>query len=205
MWTDRRSDLQDHKSITSTMQSFSLGENDVEARLRTMGSFVRTASGSVDITDPSFSDKLKFSGFMSPQISGANSLIGDKSSEGIPLYYFKYDNKRTTGNAPSAPESSATFDALGSVSLSMPQKDPFKSFTLASSVPTPKLISSSIGISNNPPQLHRVVHELEDRELDQTMGVSSSRKGVIGDDSSHPTEISGLPSFAGTQVIPDSG
>lgn len=206
MWTDRRSDLQDHKSIISTMQSFSLGENDVEAKLRTMGSFVRTSSGSVDITDPSFSDKLKFSGFMSPQISGANSLIGDKSSEGIPLYYFKYDNKRTSGNAPSAPESSATFDALGSVSLSMPHKDPYnKSFTLASSVPTPKLISSSIGISNNPPQLHRVVHELEDRELDQTMGASSSRTGVIRDDSSHPTEVSGLPSFAGTQVIPDSG
>ncbi|GJY15876.1 armadillo-like helical domain-containing protein [Tanacetum coccineum] len=189
----------DHKSITSTMQSFSLGDNDVEARLRTMGSFVRTAYGSVDIMDPSFSDKLKFSGFMSPQISGANSLIGDKSSKGIPLYYFKYD-KRTSGNAPSAPESSATLDALGSVSLSMPQKDPFnKSFTLASSVPTPKLISSSIGISNNPPQLHKVVHESEDRELDQTMGLSSSLKGVIGDDSSHPTKTSGLPSFVGAQ------
>ncbi|GKA17430.1 armadillo-like helical domain-containing protein [Tanacetum coccineum] len=181
------------------MQSFSLGDNDVEARLRTMGSFVRTAYGSVDIMDPSFSDKLKFSGFMSPQISGANSLIGDKSSKGIPLYYFKYD-KRTSGNAPSAPESSATLDALGSVSLSMPQKDPFnKSFTLASSVPTPKLISSSIGISNNPPQLHKVVHESEDRELDQTMGLSSSLKGVIGDDSSHPTKTSGLPSFVGAQ------
>ncbi|GKC33250.1 armadillo-like helical domain-containing protein [Tanacetum coccineum] len=80
--TDRRSDLQVHKVyFTSTMQSFSLGDNDVEARLRTMGSFVHTAYGSVDITDPSFSDKLKFFGFMSPQISGANSLIGDKSSK----------------------------------------------------------------------------------------------------------------------------
>nr|GEV66764.1 phosphoinositide 3-kinase regulatory subunit 4 [Tanacetum cinerariifolium] len=173
----------DHKSITSTMQSFSLGENNVEARLRTMGSFVHTASGSVDIMDPSFSDKLKFSGFMSPQISGANSLIGDKSSEGIPLYYFKY-GKRTSGNAPSAPESSATFDAL---------------------VSTPKLTSSSRGISNNPPQLHRVIHESEERELDQTIGVSSSLKGAIGDDSSHPTKTSGLPSFAGAQVIPDFG
>nr|GEY99694.1 armadillo-like helical [Tanacetum cinerariifolium] len=47
---------QDHKSITSTMQSFSLGENNVEARLRTIGSF--------DSIDPSFLDKLKFSGFM---------------------------------------------------------------------------------------------------------------------------------------------
>lgn len=195
MWnTDRRPDLQDHKPVTSTMQSFGLGENDVEAKLRAMGSFARTASGSVDILDPLFSDKLKFSGFMSPQISGANSLIGDKSSEGIPLYYFKYDNKKAVGNVPSAPESSSTLDTLGSGSVN-------KTFTLASSVP---------------PQFHRVVHELEDRELDQTVhvsnkfqefGVSSSLKGssVVVDDNSPPTEVSGLPSFAGTPVIPDSG
>nr|GEU61390.1 hypothetical protein [Tanacetum cinerariifolium] len=137
------------------MQSFSLGENDVEARLRTMGSFVRTASGSVDITDPSFLDKLKFYGFMSPQISGANSLIGYKSSK-------------------------------------------------ASLVPTPKLISSSRGISNNPLQLHSAIHKSEDKELDQTKEVSSFLKGVIGDDNSHPTETSGLPYFVGPQVIPDS-
>ncbi|KAI3754228.1 hypothetical protein L1987_54007 [Smallanthus sonchifolius] len=120
MWPDR-------KPVTGTIhQSFSLGE---------IGSFARTASGSVDILDPLFSDKLKFSGFMSPQISGANSLIFDKSSDGIPLYYFKYDNKKSPpGNAPSAPESlSSTTD----------------------------------------PQFHRVVHELEDREPDQTIHVSN--------------------------------
>ncbi|GKB55226.1 retrovirus-related pol polyprotein from transposon TNT 1-94, partial [Tanacetum coccineum] len=37
------------------------------------------------------------------------------------------------------------------------------------------------------------------------MGVSSYLKGVIGDDSSHTTETSGLPYFARAQVIPDSG
>ncbi|MFS7916753.1 putative protein kinase CMGC-Pl-Tthe family transcription factor WD40-like family [Helianthus anomalus] len=120
MWPDRR-------PVTGAIhQSFTLGE---------IGSFARTASGSVDILDPLFSDKLKFSGFMSPQISGASSLIGDKSSDGIPLYYFKYDNKKSPpGSAPSAPES----------------------------------LSSSTD-----PQLHRVVHELEDREPDQTVHVSN--------------------------------
>ncbi|XP_024959351.1 serine/threonine-protein kinase VPS15-like isoform X1 [Cynara cardunculus var. scolymus] len=216
MWSDRRPGLQDHKSVSSTMQSLSLGENDVEAKLRSIGSFAHSASGTVDILDPLFSDKLKFSGFMSPQISGATSLVGDKSSEGIPLYYFKYDNKRAVGKAPSAPESSLTLDALGSGSLSIPQKDRVnKSFTLASSVPTPKLVSSSIGIANSSPQLHRVVHELEDRESDQTShlsnklqdtGVCSSLKGSsIVDDNSSPTEIAGLPSFARTPLVPDSG
>nr|XP_043627888.1 serine/threonine-protein kinase VPS15 [Erigeron canadensis] len=170
MWTDR-------KPVGTTLQSFSLGE---------MGSFARTASGSVDILDPLFSDKLKFSGFMSPQISGASSLVGEKSSEGIPLYYFKYDNKRASGNASFAPESSLTLEAFGSSSLSTNQKDPV----------------------NSPPQLHRVVHESEDRELDQTVHVSNKFQelGVsssINDNS--PTEISGLPSFGGTPVIPDSG
>ncbi|KAK9071984.1 hypothetical protein SSX86_008415 [Deinandra increscens subsp. villosa] len=120
MWSDR-------KPVTGSVhQSFSLGE---------IGSFARNASGSVDILDPLFSDKLKFSGFMSPQISGGSSLIGDRSSDGIPLYYFKYDNKKSSpGNAPSAPE------------------------TLS---------------STTDPQFHRVVHELEDREPDQTVHVSN--------------------------------
>ncbi|XP_071741691.1 serine/threonine-protein kinase VPS15 isoform X2 [Rutidosis leptorrhynchoides] len=158
MWTDRK------PVNSSTMQSF---------------------SGSVDILDPLFSDKLKFSGFMSPQISGANSLVGEKSSEGIPLYYFKYDNKKAS-SAP--PESSLQLDAFGSSSLSMTtQKDPV----------------------NSPPQLHRVVHESEDREPDQTTRISTNFQelGISNslNDNSSPTDTSVLPSFGGTHVIPDSG
>ncbi|CAH1429629.1 unnamed protein product [Lactuca virosa] len=192
MWSDRRPDFQDHKHVSNSIQSFGLGE------IPGLPSFSRTGSGTVDILDPLFSDKLKFSGFMSPQISGANSLVGEKSSDGIPLYYFKYDNKRSPGSASSsAPESSSQLDGLDSI-------------------PSPSLVSSSIGITNSTPQFHRVVHELEDRESDQTvhlsnkfqdMGVSTTLKGstpVIENDTS-PTEIPNLPSFSRTPGIPDSG
>ncbi|KAJ9538867.1 hypothetical protein OSB04_031600 [Centaurea solstitialis] len=213
MWSDKQHDLLGHPPV-SGIQPFGLIENDTEAKLRSAGSFARNASGTVDIHDPLFSDKMKFSGFMSPQLSVVNSLIGDKSSEGIPLYYFKYDNKRTTGNASSGSNSSLPLDPLGSASLSMPWMDPInKSFTLTSSVPSPRLVSSSISIGNSSPQLHRVVHEFEDRESDKTayitnkfndMGVSNSSKGssIAGADSSPPSEVSGLPSFSRT---PDSG
>ncbi|KAI3714696.1 hypothetical protein L6452_21655 [Arctium lappa] len=216
MWSDRQHDLLGHPPASS-MQPFGLIENDTEAKLRSVGSITRNASGTVDIHDPLFSDKMKFSGFMSPQLSVVNSLIGDKSSEGIPLYYFKYDNKRATGNASTASNSSLPLDPLSSASLSMPWMDPVnKSFTLASSVPSPRLVSSSISIGNSSPQLHRVVHELEDRESDKTaylsnkfhdMGVSNSLKGssIAGADSSPPTEVAGLPSYSRTPATPDSG
>ncbi|XP_024979475.1 serine/threonine-protein kinase VPS15-like isoform X2 [Cynara cardunculus var. scolymus] len=215
MWSDRQHDLLGHPPVSS-IQPFGLIENDTEAKLRSASSFARNASGTVDIHDPLFSDKMKFSGFMSPQLSVVNSLIGDKSSEGIPLYYFKYD-KRATGNASTASNSSLPIDPLGSASLSMPWMDPVnKSFTLSSSVPSPGLVSSSISIGNSSPQLHRVVHELEDRESDKTaylsnkfndMGVSNSSKGssIGGADSSPPTEVAGLPSFSRTPTTPDSG
>ncbi|KAK9073744.1 hypothetical protein SSX86_006338 [Deinandra increscens subsp. villosa] len=161
MWPDR-----DRKPVTSTIQqSFSLGE---------IASFARTASGSVDILDPVFSDKLKFSGFMSPQISGANSLIGDKSSDGIPLYYFKYDNKKTPpGNAPPALESSS---------------------------------------STTDPHLHRVVHEPEEREPDQTVQVSNKFQEVhISNKFQETGSLKGMPvavddnSNSNSLVIPSSG
>ncbi|KAL4563875.1 hypothetical protein LXL04_027923 [Taraxacum kok-saghyz] len=202
MWSDRRPDYQDHKHVANSIQSFGLGE------LPGLPSFSRTASGTVDILDPLFSDKLKFSGFMSPQISVTNSLVGEKSSDGIPLYYFKYDNKRSSGSiaSSSALESSSQLDHGLDSSLDS----------------SPTLVSSSIGISNSTPQFHRVVHELEDRESDQTihisnkfqdMGVSlslslsSTLKGtnhpVIETDTS-PPEIPNPPSSF-SRGIPDSG
>ncbi|KAD4180234.1 hypothetical protein E3N88_28825 [Mikania micrantha] len=157
MWPDR-------KPVMGTIhQSFSLGE---------IGSFARSASGSVDILDPLFSDKLKFSGFMSPQMSGANSLIGDKSSDGIPLYYFKYDNKKSPpGNTRSAPES-----------FSSPAD----------------------------PQLHRVVHELEDREPDQTVHVSHKFQELhVSNKFQETGPLKGISVMvddnSNSPVIPDSG
>ncbi|KAJ0091359.1 hypothetical protein Patl1_13370 [Pistacia atlantica] len=159
-------------------------------------------------------DKAKLRSFMSQQVSGANSLLCDKSSEGIPLYSFTMDKRAVF---PAASDSSLHVNSLGISSSSMPWMDPLnKSFSLASSVPVPKLVSGSFSISNGSKQFYRVVHEPEGRENDQTtyvnskfqeMGISSTIKGssISGEDASSPSDLMGLPSFAQTSSISDSG
>lgn len=171
-----------------SMQMLDLSENHGEAKLKPMGSFMPN--------EPLCAEKLQFSGFMSPQMSVANSISCDKSSEGIPLYYFKYDNNRTAG-IPSASDMSLPLNSLGLDSSSMPWMDPVnKSFSLASSVPAPKLVSGSISIGNSSPQLHRVVHEVEERETDQVPFINSTMKGSsIKSEDTSLTEPTGLPSF----------
>ena len=95
--------------------------------------------------------------------------------------------------------------------------DPFnKSFSLASSVPAPKLVSGSFSISNGSKQFYRVVHELEGRENDQSayvnskfqeIGTSGSMTGssTTLEDASARANLTGLPSFARTSSTPDSG
>lgn len=215
-WSDRQHDVQGHKSVgKAAMPPLGMSEDDGESKLRTIGSFTHNASSTIDIRDPLYAEKLKFSGFMSPQMSGVNSLVSDKTSDGIPLYHLKYDKKKIAGSSATASDSSLPLDSFGSVST--PWMDPVgKSFTLASSMPVPKIVAGAISMSNGSPQLHRVVHEVEDRESDQAaylsskfqdIGVSASSKGssTAGDDSSPPNEIAGLPSFGRTSAIPDSG
>ncbi|KAJ0031465.1 hypothetical protein Pint_13294 [Pistacia integerrima] len=189
-------------------------DDDDKAKLRSMGNFVYHASSMVDIRDPLCSEKFQFPGFMSQQASGANSLLCDKSSEGIPLYSFTMDKRAVF---PAASDSSLHVNSLGISSSSMPWMDPLnKSFSLASSVPVPKLVSGSFSISNGSKQFYRVVHEPEGRENDQTtyvnskfqeMGISSTIKGssISGEDASSPSDLMGLPSFAQTSSISDSG
>lgn len=190
--------------------------NNSEARWRAVGSFMRNDSSTVDISDPLCSDKLQFSGFMTPQIGGVNSFICDKSSEGIPLYSFSMD-KRAAGVPPAASDSSLQLNSLGTGSPSLTWMDPVsKSFNLANSFPAPKLVSGSFSFSNGSKQFYRVVHEPESRENDQTayvnskfqdMGISGTSKGssITVEDSSSSTDITGLPSFARTSSIPDMG
>ncbi|KAK9266612.1 hypothetical protein L1049_003563 [Liquidambar formosana] len=216
-WPDKQHDLQGQKPVGSAMQQLELTEcDDGEAKLRAMGNFIRNASSTIDTRDPLCSEKLQFSGFMSPQVSGVNSFICDKSSEGIPLYSFSMD-KRAMGTAPSASDSLLQLNPLGIGSSSLPWIDPVnKSLSLASSVPPPKIVSGSFSISNGSKQYHRVVHEAEGRENDQTtyintkfhdMGISGTINGssITEEDASPPTDLTGLPSFARTSSIPDSG
>lgn len=200
----------------SKQPEFAQSDDDDGAKLRAMGSLVYNASSMVDIRDPLCSEKPLFSGFMSQQVSGVNSLICDKSSEGIPLYSFSMD-KRAMGNLPVASDSVLQINSLGISSSTMPWMDTTsKSFSLASSVPPPNLVSGSFSINNGSKQFYRVVHEPEGRENDQTssvnskfseMGISGTAKGssINVEDASTPSELTGLPSFGRTSSIPDSG
>lgn len=214
-WSDKQPSLEDRGPPGSALEQDLTESGENTNKLRPMGSLICKASTALDLNDPLCSEKLQFSCFMSPQVTGVNSLLCDKSSEGIPLYSFSLD-KRTVGIPPVASESSLLMNSLGIGSLSMPWMDPLnKSFSLASSVPAPKLISGSFTVGTGSKQFHRVVHEPDGREGEmasingkfQDMVVSGTIRGnsVTGEDISAPIELTGVPSFARTLSVPDSG
>ncbi|BFG20851.1 hypothetical protein CerSpe_071250 [Prunus speciosa] len=215
-WPDKQQSPENQKLTGKALQQLELTEcEDGEAKLRSMGSFTR-ASSTVDIHDPLSSEKLQFSGFMWPQGSGVNSFMCDKSSVGIPLYSFSMD-RRAVGVPPAASDSPAQVNSVGLGASSMPWMDPVnKSFSLASSVPAPKLVSGSFNMSSGSKQFYRVVHEPDGRDNDQTafassklqdIGLSGTSKGssIAAEDASPPNDITGLPSSARNSSIPDSG
>ncbi|XP_048320869.2 serine/threonine-protein kinase VPS15 isoform X2 [Ziziphus jujuba] len=214
---DKQLNHEGQEPAGNSMQQVELTEcGDSEAKLRSMGSLMRNVSGTVDISDPLSSEKLQFSGFMVPHGSGVNSFVCDKPSEGIPFYSFTLD-RRAGGIPPAASDSPLQVNSVGIGASSMPWMDPVnRSFSLASSVPAPKLVSGSFSISNGSKQFYRVVHEPDSRENDQIaygsgkfqdMGLSNSAKGssISMEDASAPTDLTGLPSFARTPTTPDSG
>lgn len=216
-WPDKQQNYESQTSAFNLMQQMEQSEcDDGEAKLRTMGSLIHNASSTVELYDPLSSEKLQFSGFMMPQGSGANSFMGDKPSEGIPLYSFSMD-KRALGIPSAASDSPLQANSGGFGASSLPWMDPSnKSFSLASSVPAPKVVSGSFSVSTGSKQFYRVVHEPDGRENDQTsyvsskfqdMGLSSSSKGgsVPLEVASPQTDLTGLPSFPRTSSIPDSG
>ncbi|KAK4479122.1 hypothetical protein RD792_014633 [Penstemon davidsonii] len=216
-WSDRQNDSQRRNFISATGKHTDLTDaDDNEGKFKAMGSLTQNASSPEDTHDRIASEKSQLSGFMSPQMSCMNSFI-DKSSESIPLYHFKVDNKRITSNAAGASDSSSPYNTLGFSSSSLPWMDPInKSFSLASSIPAPKLATGSVYVGNGPAMLRRVVHEEEDRETDETayicgkfheMGVSDrmKRSSLTMDSSSTSSEATELSSLAWSSTIPDSG
>lgn len=210
-WPDKKPSPESKKCAVDEMGQ----PEDDDVKLRAMG-LISNVSSMVDIHDPLCSEKLQFSGYMSPQVGGVNSLMHEKSSEGIPLYSFSMD-RRAVKVPPAASDSSLRMNSLAVGSSYMPWMDPVnKSFSLASSVPAPKLVSGSFSIANGSKQFYRVVHEPESRENDQTafvnskfqeMGLSGTSKGssFTMEDTSALTDVTGLPTFARTTSIPDSG
>ncbi|XP_017983460.1 PREDICTED: probable serine/threonine-protein kinase vps15 [Theobroma cacao] len=216
-WPDKQQSTGGHRPIDNVLQQSGLTEfDDDDAKLRAMGGHTCNASSTIGMRDPQCSEKLQFSGLTSPQLNGVNSFMCDKSSEGIPLYSFSMD-KRAMGAPPAASDTPLQVNSLGIGSSSMPWMDPVsKSFSLASSVPAPKLVSGSFSITGGSKQFYRVVHEPESRENDQIanvsskfqdMGFSGTMKGssVTVEDSSASTDLTGLPSFSRSSSIPDSG
>ncbi|RAL37168.1 hypothetical protein DM860_004090 [Cuscuta australis] len=216
-WRDRKCECEGHKFGSDKSLNF-VDCDDNETKLKALGSLIQNPSSLMGSQDRLPSEKLLLSGFVSPQVSSINCLI-DKPKDGIPLYYFKVDNKRAAGNGPAASDSSLTYTTLGLGSSSMPWMDTVnKSFSLANSVPAPKLVSGSISFGNNSTQLRRVVHEVEDREADQApyidskfqdLDISATKKGspLTMEDHHHLTATDGtdLPSFARISAVSDSG
>ncbi|CAA0838617.1 protein kinase family protein / WD-40 repeat family protein [Striga hermonthica] len=215
--SDRQNDIQ-HYNFTSTSGEYmdSANTDDNEGKLKAMRNFTHNVLNPEEAHDRIASEKSQLSGFISPQMSCMNSFI-DKSSESIPLYYFKVDNKRTSGTAPAASDSSLPYSSLGFSTSSLPWVDPVnKSFSLASSIPAPKVVSGSTYVGNGPALLRRVVHEVEDRETDETahisskfheIGISDRTRGsplTMGDHSSSG-ESTELSSLAWSSTVPDSG
>ncbi|XP_022754954.1 phosphoinositide 3-kinase regulatory subunit 4 isoform X2 [Durio zibethinus] len=216
-WPDKEQSTGGHRPIDNALQQSGLMEfDDDDSKLRALAGHTRNASSIIDMRDPLCSEKLQFSGLTSPQLNGVNSFMCDKSSDGIPLYSFSMD-KRAMAAPPAASDTLLQVNSLGIGSSSMPWMDPVsKSFSMASSVPAPKLVSGSFSITGGSKQFYRVVHEPESRENDQTtyvnskfqdMGLSGTMKGssVSIEDASASTDLTGLPSFARSSSISDSG
>ncbi|KAK6151856.1 hypothetical protein DH2020_014491 [Rehmannia glutinosa] len=215
--SDRQNDIQ-HYNFTSPSGEHMdfINSDDNEGKFKAMGNLTQNTLNQEEAHDRVASEKSQLSGFMSPQMSCMNSFI-DKSSESIPLYYFKVENKRTSGTAPAASDSSLPYSSLGFSTSSLPWIDPInKSFSLANSIPAPKVVSGSTYVGNGPGLLRRVVHEVEDREIDETAYISSKfhEMGVpdrtrvssltMGDHSTS-TEATESSSLAWSSTIPDSG
>ncbi|KAL2229029.1 probable serine/threonine-protein kinase vps15 isoform X1 [Sesamum indicum] len=214
-WPDRLTDIQRHSFTTTTEEHVdSANSDDSEGKFKAFGHLTQNTLSQEEAHDRIAAEKSQLSGFMSPQMSCMNSFI-DKTSESIPLYYFKVDSRRTSGAA-AASDSSLPYNSLGFSTSSLPWMDPInKSFSLASSISAPKLVPGPVYVGNGPTQLRRVVHELEDRETDETayisnkfheVGLSDGRSGSSPmDDNSMSPEATELSSLAWSSTIPDSG
>ncbi|KAL3625419.1 Serine/threonine-protein kinase [Castilleja foliolosa] len=209
--SDRQNDIQHYNFTSPSSENLDfMNSDDNESKFKAMGNFTQNTMNQEEAHDRVAAEKSQLSGFMSPQMSCMNSFI-DKSSESIPLYYFKVDNKRTSVTAPAAPDTSLPYSSLGFSTSSLPWIDPInKSFSLASSIPAPKVVSGPNYVGNGPALLRRVVHEVEDREIDEAayIGNKFNEMGVsdrTGGDHSTSAEAAEMSSLAWSSTIPDSG
>ncbi|GAB2219712.1 hypothetical protein Droror1_Dr00007349 [Drosera rotundifolia] len=196
-----------HQSETNELDS-------ADAKLKTLGGYIYAPCNSLDVPHL-YSEKLQFSGLMSPQLNGMNSFFGDHSSENIPLYSFNLD-KHAGENSETASISLLHRSSIGTGTSSTPWMNPAnRTLGLASSIPGPKLVSGAFSISSGTKQFHRVVHEPESRETDQNTSISSkfvdlaisnSTKGSVSSiEEASSSNTLASPSSSWTSSVPDSG
>lgn len=211
-WPEKQRSLGGQEFVGTDFQQPGLTDTEeADTNLRNMGAFLHSDCSMMGHRDPQCLEKLQFSGLMSPQVGGMNSLTYEKSSDGIPLYSFSMD-RRALGIPPAASDSPLQMNSLGISSSTMPWVNPVsKSFNLASSVPATKFVSGSLSISNGSKQFYRVVHEPDGKEneaayVNSNTGSSADVKGssISLEDATTQPDVSGSPTFA-RPSIPDSG
>ncbi|WOL13904.1 phosphoinositide 3-kinase regulatory subunit 4 isoform X1 [Canna indica] len=208
----RESNAQSNKYVNNTTLT---GPLPIIENGAARGASFQSASGSVDVRDSLSSEKLQFSGFISPQVTAGNHSLCDGSSSGIPVYSVCKD--KCTAGVSIGSESSLQWNPKGVAASCMPRLEPVdKPFALSNSVP-PKLVSSSFfNMSNNIKQVSKPAHDPESRDCEQSAYVTSKFQDITvydtlkgsssmaGDDASQ-SDLSGLPAFARASSVPDTG
>lgn len=203
-------DLNPTKNIKyagGTTQKASSQDTEDVSKLRTGSSF--TSPNLADVKDSSFvSDKMQFSGFISPQVINGSSTLYEGPSEGIPLYSFPTD-KHAGGAVSAGPDSLLHWNSVGVESSCMPWLDPVSNSVESSQVAPPKLVSGSFyDISNSSKLIPRSSKDSDARENRfQDVGVSDTLKGptsIASDEPPH-SDVTGSTSYGRAPSIPDTG
>ena len=162
--------------------------------VKTRGSFsVHNFSSPVDGRDSISSEKMQFSGFISPQVSTGNSLVSDGQSEGIPVYSVTTETLLMRNSSAIASQSSTMVGPSN------------RQFSMSSSGPS-KLVSG--------PKRVKLPPENEDKDADQSGYITSKFRditvsdtpnyssSVAEEESSPQTDSSGLPAFSrGSSIL----
>lgn len=209
----KESNRQNGKYVGGTLLKAASQDTEDATKLRIASSF--NSSNLMDARDSFISDKLQFSGFMSPQASAGNSFLCDGPSEGVPLY--SCTDKHMIGAASAGPEVSLHWNSVGVESSCMPWLDPASKSLESSAVP-PRLVSGSFyDISNNSKRTPRSLQDSEAREnaiqtsyinsrfQDVTISETSKGSSSFGGDDVGQSDLTGFTSFAKSPSLPDAG
>lgn len=205
--------IQDKKHSNTVIQKLIIPDSEDMTKSRASGGSLHHFSSTVDGRDPLSSEKMQFSGFISPHVSAGNSLVSDGQSEGIPVYSV---TRHATGAEVTSAETLLQWNSSGTASLSSPLVDPGgRQFGLSTSGP-PKLVSGSFLNINNGSKRIKFPQEPEEKENDQSgyitsrfrdITIADTLKGsssMAGEDPSSQGDATGLPSFARATSIPDA-